>query len=110
MIDVAAASRYARPVRVFGTPGDHVDNAIHGVRPPDGPARATNHLNAVDVVHRNHLHVPINPRIKLRIYRPSIDEHENILGKLTAESANRHGPVVGINARHLDSRSKTEKL
>src|SRR5260370_13064911 len=69
-------------LRVCGAFRNDVDDAVHGVGAPYSSARSANHLNALKVLQRHVLGVPVNAAEEWRINSPAIDQDKQFVGEL----------------------------
>src|SRR4029077_11268496 len=68
LLNIAPSQGHHRPVGILGAFGDDVDHSIDGIRPPNSAAWPTNHFNALNVLQRSGLHLPINTGEKRRVH------------------------------------------
>src|ERR1044071_9747602 len=60
-----------RALGIAGIFGDHVDHAVDGIGAPKGSARATDHLDSINVFEHYLLSIPKDPGKERRINRSS---------------------------------------
>jgi Group II intron, maturase-specific domain len=101
LLNIAASQGHHRPVGILGALGDDVNHSIDGVRSPNGAARPTNHLNALNVLQRSGLNLPINTRKKRRVNAPSVDQYEQFAGDHRSKPAYAHRPVIRVDLCHF---------
>ena len=53
---------------------------------------------------------PVSASEERRIDASAVDQHQDVFGKLAAESANCDRPMIGINAGNLDSWNEPENF
>src|SRR5450759_825753 len=80
LVSVAATQRHHRPVGIFGALGDDIADAVDGICSPNGAARSPDHLNALNVLERSGLHLPIHAREQRRINAASVDHYQQLTG------------------------------
>src|SRR5690606_33775338 len=61
-----------------------VDDAVDGVHAPQGAARTTDDLDALDVFQHQVLHVPEYAGEQRRIDRAAVDHHQQLVGRAVA--------------------------
>ena len=79
VVDVADQCRCLHAFGIGGLAGDDVDHAVCGVRSPNGSGGAANHLDAIDILQREILHIPVNTGEKRSVDISSIDQDKNRL-------------------------------
>ncbi len=87
----------------FGVLGDDVDDAIYGIRSPDGSAGSADDFDPVDVVHVGVLRVPIGAGKKRCVDRPAVDQNQNRTRQICSKAANSNRPVAAVDASDLDA-------
>jgi hypothetical protein len=108
---VVAAARFGvEPLTVLSGVRDDVDHAVHRVRSPDGASRSGDDLDALDVGEQDVLHVPEHARVERRVDAASVDQHEQLVGEIAAEAADRDRPLVRVVARDLDVRREPQRV
>jgi hypothetical protein len=65
---------------IFGALGDDVDNPVDGIGSPNGAAGPPDYLNALNVLERSSLGLPIDAREERRIHAPSVNEYKQFAG------------------------------
>src|SRR5579871_755858 len=74
LLNITASGRGQSPLSVRSLAGNDVNDAVHGVRSPNGPAGAANHFDPVDVFHHRVLHFPVGPRQQGGVDSAAIDQ------------------------------------
>ena len=110
LIFISSACGNERPTRFVGALRDDVDDAVHGVRPPDGSARSADHFDTIDVFEQRILHLPVGAIEKRRVDGSAIDEDQDRAIQSGAEAANSDGPMVGIDAGDFDARHRAQSF
>ena len=115
--DSAEAQLLAPPAggdqAALGIPGmlrDYVDDPVDRVGAPHGRSRTTDHLNPVDIVQQSVLHIPGNPTECRRVDASAIHQHQELVGPPPVETANANGPLVGVDAGHLDAGCQAQRF
>src|ERR1700730_6396644 len=79
-----------------GALGDDIDDPINRICAPDRASGTADHLNAVDVLQRYILLVPIDTRGERRVHAPSVDQDQHFISVTVREAANANRPNVGV--------------
>src|SRR5205823_10900940 len=87
---------------------DDIDNAINGVRPPDGAAGSTDDLDTIDVIHIGVLHLPTSAREEGGVHGAAVDENKHRARQPASETANTDRPFVAIDAGDFDAGSEAQ--
>ena len=106
----AAIEIHHAALSVTGFLRDDVDNAVNGVRSPDGAARTADDLDAIDVREHEILDVPVDTFKEGRVDTAAIDQDQQAIGELAIESANTDSPLVALLARDIDARDEAKKF
>lgn len=91
-------------------PRDDVDHPLDRVRPPDRSPRSPYHLDPIDVVQHQILHIPVHPLIQRCVHAPPVDQHQQPFRKWAVESPNPHRPLVALFLRHLHPRHQPQQI
>src|SRR5258706_15020297 len=108
LLDIAASQGQHRPLSIFGAPGDDVDYSVDGIRSPDSAPRPTDHFNALNILQRGGLDLPINTRAKRCVNAPSVDQYEQFAGDHRSKPAYAHRPVIGVDLCHFNPRRQAQ--
>ena len=97
---IAAADLDEAALGVAGFAGDDVDDAVDRIGAPERGARAADHLDALDVLGRDRLHVPVDAGEQRRVDAAPVDQHQQLVGErlrrvVAAEAARRDHIVAG---------------
>ena len=84
---VTAAGAQQGALSVAAVPGYHIDNAVDGIRAPESRARSADHLDPVDILEHDVLHVPEDALEKRRVHCPAIDQNQQLIGGCRIEAA-----------------------
>ena len=106
----AAARFRINPLGVLGIFGGNVDDAVHGVRPPQRPPGTADHFDPVYVFQQIILLIPKNTRIKRRINTPPVHQYQQLVAQGRIEPARTDRPIMGIFLRHIQIIRQTQCL
>jgi hypothetical protein len=67
---------------LFGGAGDDVDHPVDRIGAPQGGAGTADHLDTLDVLGQDVLHVPVDALEQGRIDRAAIDQHQQLVGEI----------------------------
>ncbi len=98
----AARRRREPALRIVCRLGDHVDDAIDGVDTPYRTAGAADHLDPLDVLERQVLHVPEHAREQWRVDGATVDQHEELVRRGSVEPPRADRVAVGAGAGDLE--------
>jgi len=87
-----------------------IDDTVDRIDAPQGPTRAADDFDAIDVFERHVLYVPEDAGKQGRIDRPAIDQHEQLVGRGAVESARADSVSGGGDARHLQIGRQAQRL
>src|SRR6185369_15346734 len=89
---------------------DDVDDAVYGVRSPNGSTWTADDFNAIDIFERGVLNFPIGSSQQGCVNRASVDQNKDRPGEPAAETTNAYRPFVRIDSRDFDSRCQAERV
>src|SRR5438876_12737 len=110
LICVAAPHGSERSARIFGIPGDNVDDAVNGVRSPDGAPWAAYDFNPLHIFEENILEFPVHSGIERSVHTAPVDQHQHRLGVSVSKAAYTDRPCARIDTRDLHPRHQSEKF
>ena len=106
----ACAEPQVQALLLSGRTRNDGDDAVDGVGAPGHASRTANDLDAVDVRHHHFVQVPEHSRKRAAVHGAAVDQHEQLVGERTVETADRHGPLAGTHLRNLYARSEPQNL
>src|SRR5256885_1064266 len=80
LVKISAAAGDERSMSILGVFGDDIDDSVDGICSPDGSARASDDLNAFNILKQCVLHLPVHPCEQRRVNAPAIDKHQDRSG------------------------------
>src|SRR2546427_3175472 len=83
---LAAAPGDIKTLCVPGGAGDDVDDAIDRVGSPQRAAGTADDFDAVDILEKVVLYVPEHPAIERGVHRPTVDQHQELVGEVGVEA------------------------
>ena len=96
------------PWRVRRPLGDDVDDPVDGVGSPDAGPRTADHLDPLDVLQHDVLNVPKDAAEQRGIHTATVHLDQQLVGESRVVAANADGPLVRVDARHLDAGGHAE--
>ena len=96
------------PRRVLRPLGDDVDDPVDGIGSPDAGPRTADHLDPFDILQDDVLNVPKDAAEQRGIHTATVHLDEQLVGESRVEAANADGPLVRVDARHLDAGGHAE--
>ncbi len=81
-----------------------------GVGAPNGSARPADDLDSFDVLEQGVLCIPEHTGVEWRIDTAAVDQHQQLVRQVAAESAHGYGPRMSAVARHLHAGGEAQGL
>jgi hypothetical protein len=95
---------------VGGVLGDDVDDAVDGIRPPEGCPRSADDLDALDVGQHDVELLPVHTGERWLIHRATIDLDQELVGESLVEAARRDRTLAGVDPSDLHPRNQAQQL
>src|SRR5437879_5467951 len=76
LVEISAARRNKRSMRILGVLRDDVDDGVDGICSPDGSARTPDNLDPFNIIEQSVLDLPIDARKERRVNAPPVDQHQ----------------------------------
>jgi hypothetical protein len=113
-LDASGADIQQAALRLARLSRNDVDDAVDGVRAPQGRAGAADHLDPVDILGWNRLHVPINPAEQGCVDAAAVDQDEQLVrqaGVVSDVEAARRDRIAGrTELGHFQVRRQPQHL
>ncbi len=101
-LEVAASRVRVPALGIRGSPRDHVDHAVDGVRAPQCRPRTADHLDALDVLEHDVLGIPEHAGEKRRVHRAPVDQDQELVVDRIVEAARADGVRARAGTRDLE--------
>ena len=102
--------REARACLVPRGLGDDVDHAVDGVRAPGRAAGAADGLDALDLLDGDAQRLPHRAGEERAVDAAPVEQHLHLVGEASGEAAGRDGPLVALDAGHLEAGNQSQRL
>ena len=90
--------------QALGIPGrfsDDIDDTVDRIRAPQASSWSSDDFNTLDVFKQQILDFPVHAGEGWSVDRPSVHQHQQLVGETSVKPSNGDRPFVGVDPRHL---------